>query len=103
MFFHHLLLFSLPISLNFRFSTDTEEELELVRQLTLEAGAYAAVVANHWAQGGAGAAGKYRITARLLHLIYSTEHVPELLRSCVSFSMTCCVCAPNSADCTFAM
>ena len=40
-----------------RFSTDTEEELELVRQLTLEAGAYAAVVANHWAKGGEGAAG----------------------------------------------
>jgi formyltetrahydrofolate synthetase len=29
--------------------------LELVRKLTLEAGAYAAVVANHWAQGGSGA------------------------------------------------
>ena len=38
-----------------RFSTDTEAELELVRQLSLEAGAYAAVVANHWAEGGAGA------------------------------------------------
>jgi formyltetrahydrofolate synthetase len=38
-----------------RFSTDTEAELELVRTLSLEAGAYAAVVANHWAKGGAGA------------------------------------------------
>ena len=38
-----------------RFATDTPAELELVRQLSLEAGAYAAVVANHWAEGGAGA------------------------------------------------
>ena len=38
-----------------RFSTDTDAELELVRQLSLEAGAFAAVVANHWAKGGAGA------------------------------------------------
>ena len=39
-----------------RFSTDTEAELDLVRQLCLDAGAFAAVVANHWAKGGAGAA-----------------------------------------------
>jgi len=39
-----------------RFSTDTEAELELVRKLSVDAGAYAAVVANHWAKGGAGAA-----------------------------------------------
>jgi len=38
-----------------RFSTDTPAELELVRSLSLAAGAYAAVVANHWAEGGAGA------------------------------------------------
>ena len=38
-----------------RFSTDTELELDLVRTLSLEAGAFAAVVANHWAKGGAGA------------------------------------------------
>lgn len=38
-----------------RFSTDTDKELELVRQLCLNAGAYAAVVANHWAKGGEGA------------------------------------------------
>ena len=38
-----------------RFSTDTEAELELVRKLSMDAGAYAAVVANHWAVGGAGA------------------------------------------------
>lgn len=40
---------------NCRFATDTEEELELVRRLSLDAGAHAAVVANHWAEGGAGA------------------------------------------------
>jgi methylenetetrahydrofolate dehydrogenase (NADP+)/methenyltetrahydrofolate cyclohydrolase/formyltetrahydrofolate synthetase len=39
----------------FRFSTDTENELELVRTISLEAGAFSAVVANHWAKGGAGA------------------------------------------------
>lgn len=38
-----------------RFSTDTQAELDLVRSLSMEAGAYAAVVANHWAEGGAGA------------------------------------------------
>lgn len=39
-----------------RFATDTDAELELVRSLSLAAGATAAVVANHWAEGGAGAA-----------------------------------------------
>lgn len=36
-------------------STDTETELELVRQEALAAGADAAVVSDHWAKGGAGA------------------------------------------------
>jgi len=39
----------------YRFSTDTEAELELVKSLSLQAGAFAAVSANHWAQGGLGA------------------------------------------------
>lgn len=39
-----------------RFSTDTDAELELVKSLSMAAGATAAVVANHWAEGGAGAA-----------------------------------------------
>jgi len=39
----------------YSFSTDTEAELNLVRDLSLEAGAFNAVVANHWAEGGAGA------------------------------------------------
>jgi formyltetrahydrofolate synthetase len=38
-----------------QFSSDTENELELVRSLCMAAGAHAAVVANHWAKGGAGA------------------------------------------------
>lgn len=38
-----------------RFATDTEAELNAVRDLAIEAGAYDAVVANHWAEGGAGA------------------------------------------------
>jgi methylenetetrahydrofolate dehydrogenase (NADP+) / methenyltetrahydrofolate cyclohydrolase / formyltetrahydrofolate synthetase len=40
----------------FSFATDTDPELQLVRDLCLEAGAHAAVVSNHWAEGGAGAA-----------------------------------------------
>lgn len=39
-----------------KFASDTDAELELVRSLSLAAGASAAVVANHWAEGGAGAA-----------------------------------------------
>ncbi|KAJ1790084.1 tetrahydrofolate synthase [Coemansia sp. RSA 2167] len=37
------------------FSSDTEAELELVRQLACEAGAYDAVPTHLWAKGGAGA------------------------------------------------
>src|ERR1700761_1704304 len=36
-------------------SSDTKAELELIRKKALEAGADAAVVSNHWAQGGIGA------------------------------------------------
>lgn len=35
--------------------TDTPAELELVREESIKAGADAAVVSNHWAQGGLGA------------------------------------------------
>lgn len=38
-----------------KFTSDTPAELELVRQEALAAGADAAVVSNHWAEGGAGA------------------------------------------------
>jgi formyltetrahydrofolate synthetase len=38
------------------FATDTEAEVELVRQAAVEAGAEDAVVARHWMEGGAGAA-----------------------------------------------
>ncbi|KAF7976684.1 hypothetical protein HWV62_5824 [Athelia sp. TMB] len=38
-----------------QFATDTEAELALVRDLALKGGADAAVVSNHWAEGGAGA------------------------------------------------
>jgi methylenetetrahydrofolate dehydrogenase (NADP+) / methenyltetrahydrofolate cyclohydrolase / formyltetrahydrofolate synthetase len=38
-----------------RFTTDTPAEVELIRQLAIEAGAYDAVGTNHWSQGGAGA------------------------------------------------
>jgi len=36
-------------------STDTELELEVVRQKAMEAGAFSAVVCTHWADGGPGA------------------------------------------------
>ncbi|KAG8953056.1 tetrahydrofolate synthase [Tulasnella sp. 424] len=38
-----------------QFSTDTDAELQLVRECALQAGADAAVISNHWAKGGAGA------------------------------------------------
>jgi hypothetical protein len=34
--------------------------LEVVRKLSVEAGAFDAVIANHWAKGGAGAVGESR-------------------------------------------
>lgn len=38
-----------------QFASDTRAELELIRQEALAAGADAAIVSNHWAEGGAGA------------------------------------------------
>ncbi len=37
-----------------RFKNDTQAEIELVRNLAKRAGAYDAVMSNHWAEGGAG-------------------------------------------------
>lgn len=39
-----------------KFHTDTEAEVELVKKVALEAGASDAVLSNHWAEGGLGAA-----------------------------------------------
>src|SRR6202012_2950269 len=38
-----------------RFKNDTDAEVDLVRRLSIAAGAEDAVMSNHWAQGGAGA------------------------------------------------
>lgn len=38
-----------------RFTSDSDEEIELVRKIAKEAGAFDAVPSNHWAMGGAGA------------------------------------------------
>ncbi|TFG58649.1 MAG: formate--tetrahydrofolate ligase [Candidatus Aminicenantes bacterium] len=38
-----------------RFTSDTDAEIEMVRQSALEAGAENAVMSDHWAEGGAGA------------------------------------------------
>jgi methylenetetrahydrofolate dehydrogenase (NADP+)/methenyltetrahydrofolate cyclohydrolase/formyltetrahydrofolate synthetase/formate--tetrahydrofolate ligase len=49
-------LFGIPVvvAIN-RFKYDTPAEIELVKRIAQEAGAYAAVPSNHWAEGGAGA------------------------------------------------
>jgi len=39
-----------------KFKTDTDAEIDTIRKASVEAGAYDAVMANHWAEGGAGAA-----------------------------------------------
>lgn len=39
-----------------KFKNDTDAEIEIVRNESLKAGAYDAVMSNHWAEGGAGAA-----------------------------------------------
>mmetsp|Transcript_1976 Transcript_1976/g.2678 ORF Transcript_1976/g.2678 Transcript_1976/m.2678 type:complete len:656 (+) Transcript_1976:45-2012(+) len=39
-----------------KFKTDTDAEIEVVKQKSLAAGAYDAVMSNHWALGGEGAA-----------------------------------------------
>jgi formyltetrahydrofolate synthetase len=50
-------LFGIPVvvAVN-RFQTDTEAEIELVRNIAVNAGAASAEASNHWAEGGAGAA-----------------------------------------------
>jgi formate--tetrahydrofolate ligase len=47
-----------------KFKTDTEAEIEVVKQAAMEAGAFDAVMANHWALGGAGAADLARAVER---------------------------------------
>jgi formyltetrahydrofolate synthetase len=39
-----------------KFKTDTEPEIEAVKKAAIDAGAFDAVLSDHWAQGGAGAA-----------------------------------------------
>jgi formyltetrahydrofolate synthetase len=62
-----------------RFKDDTDNEVALVRRLAKEAGAADAVVANHWAEGGAGAVdlGKALIAAcekpSNFHFLYSLD------------------------------
>jgi formate--tetrahydrofolate ligase len=47
-----------------KFKTDTDAEIEMVRQKSLEAGAFDAVMSNHWALGGEGAAELAKATER---------------------------------------
>lgn len=39
-----------------KFKTDTDKEIETVKKASMDAGAFNAVLSNHWAEGGAGAA-----------------------------------------------
>ena len=39
-----------------KFKADTEEEIEIVKEAAIGAGAFKAVMSNHWAEGGSGAA-----------------------------------------------
>ncbi len=46
-------LFGVPVVVAINsFVTDTSNECELVQRLCREAGAYDAVICNHWSQGG---------------------------------------------------
>jgi formate--tetrahydrofolate ligase len=52
----NVLLFNVPVVVAINaFPTDTPAEIEAVRAVALAAGARDAVLANHWAEGGAGA------------------------------------------------
>ena len=68
------------------FSTDTERELEIVKAAAHEAGAFAAVVCNHWAEGGAGALQlaeavvKASKTESHFRFLYDLEVLPTVTR-----------------------
>lgn len=47
-----------------KFKTDTEAEIDAVRSVAMDAGAFDAVLSNHWAEGGAGAADLARSVER---------------------------------------
>lgn len=53
-----------------RFHTDTQEELDIILKKSIEAGAFDAVVSNHWEEGGAGA------VALGKSLVRATEEAP---------------------------
>nr|NIS39633.1 formate--tetrahydrofolate ligase [Desulfuromonadales bacterium] len=46
---------SVVVAVN-RFKTDTQAEVDLVKQAAIDAGAETAVMTDHWAKGGEGAA-----------------------------------------------
>ena len=51
-----------------RFGTDSEEELQAVKEAALAAGAFDAVVCSHWAEGGKGAVSeRASVVPRLSH------------------------------------
>lgn len=49
-------LFGVPVVVAINsFSTDTKRECELVQQLSMQVGAFDAVISDHWSQGGTNA------------------------------------------------
>lgn len=47
------LMFGVPVIVGINmFVTDTEAELKLIQKLSIEAGAFDAVICQHWAKGG---------------------------------------------------
>jgi formate--tetrahydrofolate ligase len=67
-------LFGIPavVAIN-SFPTDTPAEVEAIRRVALDAGAYAAVVATHFSDGGRGA-------AELAEAVWAASHVPSEFR-----------------------
>lgn len=61
-----------------QFETDTKAEMDLIRELTLNSGADATVVANHWALGGAGAVDLGRAVVALCEKSKREKHVSYL-------------------------
>lgn len=46
-------LFGVPVVVAINsFSTDSQKECELIEELSKKAGAFDAVICNHWSQGG---------------------------------------------------
>lgn len=75
-----------------RFTTDTDNEVDAIKKAAMDAGAFDAVVASHWADGGAGAkdlaeavvkAAAQPVDFKLLYVSIHSLH--RCLRTCFAF------------------